>query len=103
MAGPALGARPRASPAGEPALEPDRPDAFHTSDLNADLRAVFHCSYRTLPPEAARAFRLLDHYLDTAADDEHPEPGRRPHPSHDREAPRGRLPRQGDHDESRAR
>ncbi|MEV4055284.1 BTAD domain-containing putative transcriptional regulator [Amycolatopsis sp. NPDC049688] len=40
-------------------LRESRLDALDTGELTASLRAVFDASYRSLPPEAASAFRLL--------------------------------------------
>jgi DNA-binding SARP family transcriptional activator len=45
--------------AGELADEHNRLDLLATDDEATTVRAVFSWSYRTLPPEAARAFRLL--------------------------------------------
>jgi tetratricopeptide (TPR) repeat protein len=45
--------------AGELAAERDRLDALATDEQASQVRAVFSWSYRTLAPEAARAFRLL--------------------------------------------
>lgn len=39
--------------------ERSRLDALDTGDITANIRAVFSCSYRQLPPAATRVFRLL--------------------------------------------
>ncbi|RKT53678.1 AfsR/SARP family transcriptional regulator [Saccharothrix australiensis] len=54
---------PLALLAAELAREPTRLDALRAGDLRADLRAVLSCSYRVLPPEPARLFRLLGHVV----------------------------------------
>ena len=43
----------------ELALERDRLDALSADEAVTQIRAVFSWSYRVLPPESARAFRLL--------------------------------------------